>query len=102
MPSRDFHAQVVSSSAALPGSRARTKRLASSPGHSQFLMIHAKNEKVWFAKSRAPHLGGRVIIVRGPVGDLFVVQVRGSACSAHSAGYGGIATDRRVAIAALQ
>ena len=30
-------------------------------------MIHAKNEKAWFAKSRAPHLGGRVIIVRGPV-----------------------------------
>ena len=35
--------------------------VASSPGHSQFLMIHAKNEKAWFAKSRAPHLGGRVV-----------------------------------------
>ena len=50
---------------------ALTQKLASSPGHSQFLMIHAKNEKAWFAKSRAPHLGGRVveglIIVRGPV-----------------------------------
>ena len=40
---------------------ALTQKLASSPGHSQFLMIHAKNEKAWFAKSRAPHLGGRVV-----------------------------------------
>ena len=40
--------------------------LASSPGHSQFLMLHAGNGRAWDAKSRAPRLGGRVIIVRGP------------------------------------
>ena len=54
-------------------------------------MIHAKNEK-----SRAPHIGGRVIIVRGPVTCLRVVLavpiVPGT----------GIATDCRVAIVALQ
>ena len=76
--------------------------VASSPGHSQFLMIHAKNEKAWFVKSRAPHLGGRVvhggrvIIVRGPVTCLRVVLavpiVPGT----------DITTVCRVAIAALQ
>ena len=73
-----------------------TSTVASSPGHSQFLMIHAKNEMAWFAKSRAPHLGGRVVIVRGTVTCLRVVLavpiVPGT----------GIVTDRRVAIAALQ
>ena len=59
-------------------------------------MIHAKNKKAWFVKSHAPQLGGRVIIVRGPVTCLRVVLavpiVPGT----------GIATNRRVAIAALQ
>ena len=41
------------------------EKLASSPGHSQFLMIHAKNEKAWLAKSHAPHLGGRGRVVEG-------------------------------------
>ena len=74
--------------------------VASSPGHSQFLMIHAKNEKAWFAKSRAPHLGGRVWKgdYRAWAGDLFAG--RSSACSAHSAGHQY--SHRRVAIAALQ
>ena len=63
-------------------------------------MIHAKNEKAWFAKSRAPHLGGRVSIVRGPVTCLRVVL---AVPIGHSAVPGtGIATDRQVAIAALQ
>ena len=77
-----------------------TWTIASSPGHSQFLMIHAKNEKAWFAKSRAPHLGGTWKgDYRAWAGDLFAC----SACSTVPIVPGtGIATGRRVAIAALQ
>ena len=80
--------------------------VASSPGHSQFLMIHAKNGKAWPVREvtctsfRWKGGGSRVIIVRGPVTCLRVVL---AVPIGHSAVPGtGIATDRRVAIAALQ
>ena len=57
-------------------------------------MIHAENEKAWFTKSRAPHLGGRVIIVHGPVTCLQVVLAVPMPST-------GIATDRRSSVILL-